>query len=38
MSDQSKCQGLEILQGEIFLSDGGKLRRSDFDHSNIFQN
>ena len=30
--------GWEILLGETFSSGGGNLMRSDFDHSNLFQN
>ena len=29
--------GWDILQGGISLSGSGDLRRSDFDHSNLFQ-
>ena len=28
---------MEIFLGEIFLPDGGNLRRSDYDNSNLFQ-
>ena len=35
--ENSLSRGIGNFAGEIFLLSGGNLKRSDFEHSNLFQ-